>query len=149
MTEKTVTNDPIRMQLDRGSLVVMIMDSSRVRSIVPLKTRRVEAVTGFKFVGAPPLGVEGEVEDLFAYKLRYFIELIDTMEMNPELNLDIQLATGTGPLYEQLPEGNEMEQSLPPSASSTRPETPQLTNCECMKAATYDSRQSAVLIELQ
>ncbi|GFX72005.1 hypothetical protein TNCV_3331091 [Trichonephila clavipes] len=69
--------------------------------------------------------------------------------MNPELNLDIQLATGTGPLYEQLPEGNEMEQSSPPSDSSTRPGTPQLTNCERMKAVTYDLRQSAVLIELQ
>ncbi|GFX52898.1 hypothetical protein TNCV_3227661 [Trichonephila clavipes] len=69
--------------------------------------------------------------------------------MNPELNLDIQLATRTGPLYEQLPEGNEMEQSSPPSDSSTRPGTPQLTNCERMKAVTYDLRQSAVLIELQ
>ncbi|GFU09189.1 hypothetical protein TNCV_1122101 [Trichonephila clavipes] len=67
--------------------------------------------------------------------------------MNPELNLDIQLATGTGPLYEQLPKGNEMEQSLPPFSGSTRPGTPQLTNCERMKAATYDLRQSAVLIE--
>ncbi|GFX89675.1 hypothetical protein TNCV_3711071 [Trichonephila clavipes] len=69
--------------------------------------------------------------------------------MNPELNLDIQLATRTGPLYEQLPEGNEMEQSLPPFDSSTRPGTPQLTNCERMKAVTNDLRQSAVLIELQ
>ncbi|GFU22699.1 hypothetical protein TNCV_762761 [Trichonephila clavipes] len=69
--------------------------------------------------------------------------------MNLELNLDIQLATGTGPLYEQLPEGNEMEQSLPPSDSSTRPGTPQLTNCERMKTVTYDLRQSAILIELQ
>ncbi|GFV28616.1 nucleic-acid-binding protein from transposon X-element [Trichonephila clavipes] len=42
-----------------------------------------------------------------------------------------------------------MEQSLPPSASSTRPGTPQLTNWERMKVATYDLRQSAVLIELQ
>ncbi|GFX29478.1 hypothetical protein TNCV_4498731 [Trichonephila clavipes] len=42
-----------------------------------------------------------------------------------------------------------MEQSLPPSDSSTRPGTPQLTNCERMKAVTYDLRQSAVLIELQ
>ncbi|GFU09296.1 hypothetical protein TNCV_2421711 [Trichonephila clavipes] len=69
--------------------------------------------------------------------------------MNPKLNLDIQLATGTGPLYGQLPEGNEMEQSLPPSDSSTRHGTPQLTNCERMKAVTYDLRQRAVLIELQ
>ncbi|GFX94032.1 hypothetical protein TNCV_3413941 [Trichonephila clavipes] len=65
--------------------------------------------------------------------------------MNPELNFDIQLATGTGPIYEQLPEGNEMEQSLPPSNSSTRPGTSQLTNSERMKAVTYDLRQSAVL----
>ncbi|GFT97099.1 protein ZBED8 [Trichonephila clavipes] len=48
----------------------------------------------------------------------------------------IQLATGTGPLYEQLPEGKEMEQSLPPSDSSTRPGTLQLTNCERMKVVT-------------
>ncbi|GFS78294.1 hypothetical protein TNCV_3172341 [Trichonephila clavipes] len=33
--------------------------------------------------------------------------------------------------------------------SSTPPGTPQFTNCERMKAVTYDLRQNAVLIELQ
>ncbi|GFT16611.1 multidrug resistance-associated protein 1 [Trichonephila clavipes] len=41
------------------------------------------------------------------------------------------------------------EENMRRTTSSTRPGTPQLTNCERMKAATYDLRQSAVLIELQ
>ncbi|GFY69942.1 hypothetical protein TNIN_394641 [Trichonephila inaurata madagascariensis] len=63
--------------------------------------------------------------------------------------MDQQLTDGTGLIFEQHPTGNEMDQSLPPSTSTSRPGTPQLSNCQRLKEVIYEIRQNTVLIELQ
>ncbi|GFS56306.1 hypothetical protein TNIN_35201 [Trichonephila inaurata madagascariensis] len=61
--------------------------------------------------------------------------------------MDQQLTTGTGLICEQHPTGNEMDQSFPPSTSTSRFGTPQLTNCQCRHQLALDFQYYTIAME--
>ncbi|GFU83060.1 hypothetical protein TNCV_65301 [Trichonephila clavipes] len=69
------------------------------------------------------------------------------MESTMDINLDNQLTTGNEITSEQQPNGNEMDQSLPPSPGISLPGTPLLTNCQRRHQLAQDIKYYTITME--